>query len=170
MQIVDIHELSRVLNTNVKTLAKRWRGFPHFFTGTGRNLKSARFDLDDVLRYLKHDCVARSQNGKISKPVQAAKQNPRQEGFRNQKGGPRLPKERAMIKDPAFFERWEKDFNRSETLDLERKLRLYQAMHEEARALGVLPGTDRCEGLDTKIRLARAIHVQATAGKVGPGA
>lgn len=59
--IVDIHGLSEVLATNVNTLRKRWRQIPHFFVGEGNNLKGARFDVEDVINFLKEEsygCLA----------------------------------------------------------------------------------------------------------------
>ena len=46
-------ELAKNLNVASQTLKKSWRHLPHFFVGSGTNLKSARFDLQDVLSYLK---------------------------------------------------------------------------------------------------------------------
>ena len=52
MQIVNIHGLAEKLLTSKSTLRKGWRRLPHFYVGEGRNLKSARFDLDKVVSYL----------------------------------------------------------------------------------------------------------------------
>ena len=46
-------ELAERLGSSPETLKKVWRSYPHYFVGSGRNLKSARFDLQDVLDYLK---------------------------------------------------------------------------------------------------------------------
>jgi hypothetical protein len=51
--IVDIKRLSDILHVSPFTLRKVWKGLPHFFVGEGRNLKSARFDVNDVLNHLK---------------------------------------------------------------------------------------------------------------------
>jgi len=48
-QIVDFAELSSFLKVPQNTLRKKWRDLPHFSVGTGRNLKSARFDVNHVL-------------------------------------------------------------------------------------------------------------------------
>ena len=59
-QIVDYEGLAEALATSPKTIAKKWHEYPHFFIGTGRNLKSARFDVDDVVQYLKardYECL-----------------------------------------------------------------------------------------------------------------
>jgi hypothetical protein len=52
-QIVDIKQLSDILHVSPFTLRKVWKGLPHFFVGEGKNLKSARFDVNDVLDHLK---------------------------------------------------------------------------------------------------------------------
>ena len=51
--ILDSHGLCRILSISQSTLKQTWRGYPCFFVGTGRSLRSARFLLDDVLGYLK---------------------------------------------------------------------------------------------------------------------
>jgi len=66
-----------------------------------------------------------------------------------------------MIKDRAFLERWEKEWMRGEAPDYLRNLRLFEALYEEARMLGVLPPQDRLEGLEKDIRLARALNVSS---------
>jgi hypothetical protein len=48
------HELADVLGQTPEAFRKsRWQTMPHFFVGTGRDLRSARFDVADVLSYLK---------------------------------------------------------------------------------------------------------------------
>lgn len=54
MIIVDIDGLSKILGNSKHAIMKIWEEIPHFFTGRGRNLKSARFDAEDVIRYLKN--------------------------------------------------------------------------------------------------------------------
>ena len=51
--IVNIDGLAKALCTNKHTLRKRWRSLPHFFVGQGTDLRSARFDVNDVCTYLK---------------------------------------------------------------------------------------------------------------------
>lgn len=48
-------ELCRYLHTNPETFRRAWKELPHFYApGTeGYNLKAARFDLLDVVAYLK---------------------------------------------------------------------------------------------------------------------
>jgi len=63
-QIVDIYGLSEILNASPHTIKKRWRDFPHFFVGMGKDLRSARFDVPEVLMHLKEV----SQNVTIQRP------------------------------------------------------------------------------------------------------
>ena len=61
IHIVDIHGLAEILLTSPNTLRKKWHRLPHFYVGTGHNLKSARFDVGDVIDFLKKE----AQNGTI---------------------------------------------------------------------------------------------------------
>ena len=53
MSIVDAEGLAKELKCSISLLRKVWRKYPHFFIGIGRDLRGARFDLNDVLNYLK---------------------------------------------------------------------------------------------------------------------
>jgi len=61
IHIVDIYGLAEILLTSPNTLRKKWHRLPHFYVGTGHNLKSARFDVGDVIDFLKKE----AQNGTI---------------------------------------------------------------------------------------------------------
>ncbi|MBA3012985.1 MAG: hypothetical protein KKF12_13920 [Proteobacteria bacterium] len=50
--IVDIQGLADVFQCSKDTVYKNWQGYPHFFVGTGRNGKSARFIVDHVIGFL----------------------------------------------------------------------------------------------------------------------
>lgn len=50
--LVDMKGLSKVLDCSVGTLYKNWRQYPHVYIGEGRNARSARFIVDDVLDFL----------------------------------------------------------------------------------------------------------------------
>jgi len=52
-QIVDITGLAQVLHCSDRTLEKQWQQYPHFFIGEGRDLRGARFDVCDVIDFLK---------------------------------------------------------------------------------------------------------------------
>jgi len=76
-----------------------------------------------------------------------------------------------MIKDAKLWSEWEAQGPLREPADYRRNLRLYQAMYDWARTLGVFPLADPLEGLDTKIRVARILrNVRGTAAENRPGA
>lgn len=50
---LNYKDLAKKLGRSESTMQKEWRMYPHFFVGRGRNLKSARFDFDEVLHHLK---------------------------------------------------------------------------------------------------------------------
>jgi len=52
---------------------------------------------------------------------------------------------------------WEEQYARSQPADSCRNLRIFEALNEEARSLGVLPLADPLEGLDA-LQLARKLH------------
>ena len=64
-----------------------------------------------------------------------------------------------MIRNVHLVHEWEKRMMAGEKPDLFRNLRLFEALYEEARLLGVLPGKNPLEGIEHKIRLARKINV-----------
>ena len=62
-----------------------------------------------------------------------------------------------MVKNPHILQRFEDEENRATPVDFERNLRLFEAMYQHARALGVWgQGPDT---LPVKLRLARALNV-----------
>ena len=62
-EIVDIHRLAEILLTS--TLRKGWRRLPHFYVGEGSNLKSARFDVKKVIKFLEEEAEEKRNNGTI---------------------------------------------------------------------------------------------------------
>lgn len=52
-RFINYCALAEKLNMACEALRKGWRHLPHYYVGSSRNLKSARFDLDDALHYLK---------------------------------------------------------------------------------------------------------------------
>jgi hypothetical protein len=54
-QIVDIKGLATELCASKHTLKKNWRSLPHFFIGEGKNLKGARFNVPEVINYLRKE-------------------------------------------------------------------------------------------------------------------
>lgn len=75
-----------------------------------------------------------------------------------------------MLKNASLIEKWYRKQLREETLDFARNLRIFEALYEEARTLGVLPLRNPMEGLETKILVAKVVNVSGTAGKDRPGA
>jgi hypothetical protein len=67
-----------------------------------------------------------------------------------------------MIKGREF-EAFERELIRREEPDLERNLKLVDALYREAVVLGVFPLKDPLEGLEVDIRIAKVINsVQTT--------
>lgn len=63
---------------------------------------------------------------------------------------------------------WERQYLRETPVDFHRNLRLYEALYEEARRLGVLPSKEPLGGLGDKIRLARAVNVSGITRSARP--
>lgn len=63
-----------------------------------------------------------------------------------------------MIKDPAYFQRFEDKVSSSLDLTIEQALALVDAMWEEGTVLGVLPPNDPLEGIDLDIKLAKVLN------------
>ena len=63
-----------------------------------------------------------------------------------------------MITRPTVWRRTEARLRRQERLSYAQARRLFNALHQEARALRVLPNPDRLAGLETDLRLAAALH------------
>ena len=87
-QIVDIKTLRSILSDENGMLEKRWKDLPHFHIGKGQNLKSARFDVNDVLFYLKsvgdnYECVAGQENGEVEVQVRIPGRAQRAKGLCN---------------------------------------------------------------------------------------
>ena len=68
-----------------------------------------------------------------------------------------------MIKHSTLLEQFEKEYLRKEPPDFSRNLRIYEAMYEEACALGIFPLKVPLERLEEKIILAKAINVSGPA-------
>ncbi|MGZ8896322.1 MAG: hypothetical protein ACXW3H_08960 [Candidatus Aminicenantales bacterium] len=63
-----------------------------------------------------------------------------------------------MIKNSKKLQAFEADRIRAEKVDVERNLRILDALYEEAVMLGALPPKDPLEGIETKIRIAKAVN------------
>ncbi len=69
-----------------------------------------------------------------------------------------------MRRPTARLEAFEKERMRRRPPDYLRNLRLYEALYEEARTLGVLPAGDPLEAAAVDIRRTHAFHVRDAAG------
>jgi len=90
MTIVDAGGLAEVLKCSIGLLRKVWREYPHFFIGIGRDLRGARFDVDDVLAYLKERGNYGSleeQEGMVGGQIQPSRQTLQKRGVQDQAGG-----------------------------------------------------------------------------------
>ena len=82
--IVDIHTLKDILSDKSGLLDRTWQRLPHFFIGTGKNAKSVRFDVDDVMFALKsgggqYECVEGQDNGEMAVQVSVSGKQVRSE-------------------------------------------------------------------------------------------
>jgi hypothetical protein len=63
-----------------------------------------------------------------------------------------------MIKDEKLLAEFNDELIRKEKLDYAAALRIFEAMWDEGRKLGVLPLKDPLEGIDVDIRIARILN------------
>lgn len=63
-----------------------------------------------------------------------------------------------MIKNAAYLEEFENKFAAGQKNDLLENLKLYEAMWEQAKALGVFPLKDPYDGVADDIRLAAILN------------
>ena len=63
-----------------------------------------------------------------------------------------------MIKDYKYLEAFEKEIIAKEKNDLLKNLELYEAMWEEAKALGIFPLKDPYDGVEDDVHLAKVLH------------
>jgi len=74
-----------------------------------------------------------------------------------------------MIRDRAAWAEWENEYRRSTPPDFFRNLRIFEALYQEARMLGILPAKDPLVGMEHKIHLAKAINVLTGSRTHRPG-
>ena len=63
-----------------------------------------------------------------------------------------------MIKRPDLLEAFEKEQIHQRPADYFENLRIFEALHQEAQALGVFPLADPLDGIEVDIRLVRALR------------
>lgn len=93
--IADIEGLAEILVCSKSTIQKRWREYPHFFVGLGKTAKSARFNVDQVLRYLKEKesshGISRSENEKMGRGFKSYRMSAKKaKRVQNQKGSQKM--------------------------------------------------------------------------------
>ena len=74
LHIVDIQGLADVFLCSKDTIQRTWRRYPHFYITDGTDARAARFDVNDVLSFLKErdygkvgDGKARSENKDVDR-------------------------------------------------------------------------------------------------------
>jgi len=75
-----------------------------------------------------------------------------------------------MIRRPDLVEAFENELAAREPPDYARNLKIFEALMQEARRLGVWPPADPLEGIEVDLRLARILNVRALAGEDRPRA
>ncbi|HBF42976.1 MAG TPA: hypothetical protein DDW42_04980 [Desulfobacteraceae bacterium] len=63
-----------------------------------------------------------------------------------------------MIKNHPILQEFEKELIAKQRVDMEKNLKLMDAMYDEAAALGIFPLKDPLQGLDVDIKIARVIN------------
>jgi hypothetical protein len=75
-----------------------------------------------------------------------------------------------MLRRHPMMDEFDKQWKRSRRPDYLRNLRIFEALYQEARTLGVLPPRDPLRGIEHDIELARVLNVRRTAGDDRPTA
>jgi hypothetical protein len=68
-----------------------------------------------------------------------------------------------MIQNGRMLDLFERDLISRSAADFRQNLKIYEALYEEARRLGVFPLKDPLDGIDADIHLARILNVRKTA-------
>ena len=76
----------------------------------------------------------------------------------------------AVIRNPELVREFEREQMRASPPNHEESLRIFEALWEHARNLGVLPLKDPLEGIEVDVRLAEALNVQRSSGEDRSGA
>jgi hypothetical protein len=70
-----------------------------------------------------------------------------------------------MLKRNSLLEAFEKEQMRDSKPDFFKNLRIFEALYEEAKQLGVFPLKDPLEGIEVDIRLAKSLNARNMAKK-----
>lgn len=68
-----------------------------------------------------------------------------------------------MLKRNSLLEAFEREQVQHSEPDFFKNLRIFEALYQEAKQLGVFPLKDPLEGIDVDIRLAQVLNVRTTA-------
>jgi hypothetical protein len=68
-----------------------------------------------------------------------------------------------MIKNSRLLDIFENSLASQNPADYRRNLQIYEALYQEARALGIFPLKDPLDGIDSDIHLARVMNVRKSA-------
>jgi hypothetical protein len=124
-QIVDIHGLAEVLDCSADTIQRTWRRYPHFFVTDGGDVRAVRFDVVDVLTFLKdrdykkHDGSIREKNKELGSGFKdigvspEAKKRIRNSGGRKAVGAGKTAKTSRSGKSPDPIESFSREFGLS---------------------------------------------------------
>ena len=79
-QIADIRQLAEILGVSFNSLRRYWKAYPHFFVGDGRDCRGARFDVADVILYLKaqggnYGRIQDPENGEMGVQIQVSEKD-----------------------------------------------------------------------------------------------
>ena len=63
-----------------------------------------------------------------------------------------------MIKDSKIWQKWEVDWQRSRSVDIEENIRVFEELIKIAKDLGKWPPQNLLEGIEIDIKIARVIN------------
>jgi len=70
-----------------------------------------------------------------------------------------------MLKNTDELKNFERSQIRRTRPDYFQNLRIFEALYEEARALGIFPLKNSIEGIEVQVRLAQVINVDTAPGQ-----
>ncbi|MGE5340871.1 MAG: hypothetical protein ACM3SY_05245 [Candidatus Omnitrophota bacterium] len=63
-----------------------------------------------------------------------------------------------MVKDAEYLEAFERQLAEEEEVDFNKNMEIYEAMYQEAVALGIFPLKDPLDGIEVDIRISRILN------------
>ena len=95
--IVDIKGLAKVLLCSESMILKTWKQYTHFYIGHGCTAKGARFDVNDVIGYLKkrdYACIGQKTENMDGQGKSVRFSGDNQKRIHNKNSGKRVGTER----------------------------------------------------------------------------